>query len=84
MANWIIGLLNTLIKGLGVILSAITSILPKSPFTYLDNSPLADYLGTINYFIPLDFMITTGETWLLAVAIYYGVQTVLRWIKSIN
>jgi hypothetical protein len=82
LGNWLIGLLNYIIKGLGSVLTVIFSILPSSPFKYLDNSPIKDYLGIINYFIPLDFIISTGETWLTAIGIYYIYQIVLRWIKA--
>lgn len=82
MGNWIINFLNYLISGLGSVLSVITSLLPPSPFTVLDNSPIKPYLDVVNYFIPLDYIVTTGETWLTAVGIFYIYQIVLRWIKA--
>lgn len=82
MGDWIISMLNYLIDGLGTVLGVITALLPSSPFTYLDNSPIASFLGMINYFIPLDYFISTGEAWLTAIAIFYIVQIVLRWIKA--
>jgi hypothetical protein len=84
MWSWIVKGINSLIKGLGVILTFIFGILPNSPFTYLENSPIAQFLGIINYFVPISYFISVGEIWLTAIAIYYIYQTVLRWIKAIS
>lgn len=84
MWNWIVKGINSVIRGLGVILNFIFGILPNSPFTYLDNSPIAQFIGIINYFVPISYFISVGEIWLTAIAIYYIYQTVLRWIKTIS
>lgn len=82
MGNWLVDFFNSIIGALGTVLSAITSFLPGTPFQLLDNTPIKNYLGMINYFIPLNYMIATGEAWLVAIAIFYCYQIVLRWIKA--
>jgi hypothetical protein len=82
MADWLIGFANSLISDLGAVLGAIVVVLPKSPFTYMAMTPIEPYLGTLNYFIPISFMVSSGETWLTAIGIYYAVQGILRWVKA--
>jgi len=84
MISFIISACNSFIGGLGDVLKALTSILPPSPFTVLDNSVIAEYLPTLNWFIPIGPIVTILETWLLAYASYMIYQIVLRWIKAID
>ena len=84
MGNFIIDILNFIIKSLGAILSLIFSILPPSPFAVIKNSIIAEYLPYINYFIPFDEVVVILQTWLIAVGVYYLYQIVLRWIKAIE
>lgn len=84
MYAFIINTCNALIRGLGAVLSAIFSILPSSPFKILNNSAIASYLPTINYFIPVSDIISIFDAWILAVGGYYLYQIVLRWIKAVE
>ena len=84
MGNFIIDILNFIIKALGSILSLIFSILPPSPFSAINNSIIAEYLPYINYYIPFNEVIVILQTWLVAVGVYYLYQIVLRWIKAIE
>lgn len=63
----------------------IISILPKSPFVFLDsNSQIKEILAFLNWFFPIDTMIAMTEFWLTAILIYYVVQVILRWVKIIE
>jgi len=85
MGEFIINILNALIKGLGVVLNFVFSILPPSPFVIVDIEPtVKEFLGYANYIIPLDSIIGIGESWLVCVGIYYVYSIVLRWIKAIE
>lgn len=84
MLDAIISLINYLIAGLGLILETIFSILPTSPFKLISNSPIAEYLPSLNFFIPVSEMIAITQVWLSAIGIYYVYQIVLRWIKAIE
>lgn len=68
--------------------SAITFIfelLPKSPFSYISASPeISKILGYFNFFIPVSSMLAIFVPWLAAIAIYYGISTLLRWAKTIE
>ena len=80
----VVKIANMLIKYLGVALTAISYLLPDSPFTLLENSAIAEYLGYINYFLPLDFCIATLELWVAAIAVWYIYQVVMRWAKVVD
>jgi hypothetical protein len=80
----IINSLNYLIEKLGWVIGVIFALLPDSPFKVINNSPIAEYLPTINYFIPISEMLTIGEAWLVAVGTYYLYQAILRWINFIE
>lgn len=84
MLEAIIIFINTLIEGLGSILTVIFSILPSSPFKLISNSPIAEYLPTLNFFIPVAEIIAITQVWLSAIGVYYLYQIVLRWIKAIE
>lgn len=84
MGNFVIGMCNGLIKALGVVLGLIFAILPPSPFTLIDNSPIAPYINGMNWILPIDEIIVITETWLTAIGIYYISQIVMRWLKAIK
>lgn len=69
-------------------LMAILSLLPDSPFKILDSlspdSQIVKVLGMVNWFIPIYSFIGILEGWLLAVAVYYVYQVVLRWLNAIE
>lgn len=69
-------------------LEAILSFFPPSPFALLDEltaSPeIAEWLGFLNWFIPVNSFVAILETWLACIAIYYVWQVILRWLKAIE
>lgn len=69
-------------------LKAILSFLPDSPFKILDDltasGEIADWLGKLNWFIPIYSFVGIFEGWLLCVGIYYVYQVVLRWLNAIE
>ena len=84
MYAFFINLLNSIIRGIGSAIHLILGILPNSPFTVLNNSPIAEYLPTLNYFLPIAEMISIGEGVLAIVGVYYIYQAVLRTINLIQ
>lgn len=77
---------NTILSWVGdkinVVLSMVALLLPDSPFQLLNKTPISPYLGYINYFVPIDFIVDTLAGWTAAILIYYGLQILLRWIKA--
>ena len=69
------------------VVEGILSILPDSPFAFivdLGNTPVAQWLKWVNWFVPVYMFIPILEAWLSAIAIYYVYQLVLRWAKAIQ
>jgi hypothetical protein len=66
------------------LLSWALGFLPDSPFHALDVSPVAPYLSAINWIVPVDFIISTLELWLVAIAAYYVISAALRWARAIS
>lgn len=67
------------------VLNFIFQFLPDSPFQMLAaNESVNSVIGYLNYFIPISFMISTLQLWLVAVGIFYVYQAILRWTKAIE
>lgn len=63
----------------------LTSILPKSPFAeFIANAQSMPGLGWLNWLLPVGDMLKVFGAWLGAVALFYMVQVVLRWLKVIQ
>lgn len=63
------------------------SLLPDSPFIFLKTlggNPLAEYLGWVNWFVPISVFIAILEAWCTAILVYYVIQIMLRWARAIE
>lgn len=63
--------------------------LPVSPFLrFLAGwdglSVIRQYMGYINWFIPIGTLIDIMVVWLAAIAIFYAVMAILRWFKVVG
>ena len=64
------------------IVDAIFNILPTSPIVYLQSDPtISLYLGYVNFFVPIYLWISILEGWLFAIAAFYVVRVIMRWLK---
>lgn len=63
----------------------ILSVLPKSPIKeILSSVGKPDWLGYLNWFIPVNAIIIMLVIFLSAISIYYLYQIILRWVKAID
>lgn len=63
----------------------LTSILPRSPFaSFIQSMDDMPFLGWLNWVIPMREIVTIFGAWLGAVALFYLVQVILRWVKVIQ
>ena len=64
-----------------LILTAVLSLLPSSPFVgfnyLIEQIP---FIGYLNWFIPIPQIIVILESWLVVVAVYYGLLFVLNYV----
>lgn len=86
--TFIVKFLNAGIRGLGKALAVIMFLFPDSPFEKifgnLEKSPIAKFLGTMNYFLPIAEIVAVGVTYLSCISLYYVVSTAARWVKAIE
>lgn len=83
LINALVWLINQIIKALGAVGKAMVNILPTSPFLVVQNIEIP-YVKHLNWIIPVDEIIAITLYWLGAIAIYYVVQVILRWVKVIR
>lgn len=70
---------------LSAIAASILSLLPDSPFaSVIDTIADAEWLGYINYFIPIGTLFGIASTWGVAIGVFYVYQMILRWAKAIG
>lgn len=69
-------------------LKTVLGFLPDSPFKILDDlastGQIAEWLGMVNWFVPVYSFIGILEGWLVCVGLYYIYQVVLRWLRAIE
>jgi hypothetical protein len=84
IADALITLLNYLISAFAYIANGIFLLLPNSPFQIISTSDVAEYLGYLNWIIPVDVLLTISMYWVGAVAVFSIYSVILRWIKVIS
>ena len=83
VVEWLLNIFNWIFEQFSYSADFVCNLLPDSPFQLLDYTPIAGILPYINYFIPLDFMMSVLAAWSSCIIIYYGYSLVLRWLKAI-
>jgi len=81
--NWIAPIINFLIDVLYMIIQAVLALFPQSPFTFkeFDWGPFGDLVGA---FFPIADMFAHFTAFTTAVLLYYGLRTLLRYLKMIQ
>ena len=63
----------------------LMEVLPTSPFQeYISQFAGIQYLGWLNWFIPIKSCLTVFSTWLVAVGLFYFYSIAMRWVKMIG
>jgi hypothetical protein len=86
MYAFVINCINALIRGMGKVLEIALALLPESPFRkyLIENDTIREFVGYINFFVPVAQILIVLEMWCSAIALFYVVQIVLRWCKAIE
>lgn len=84
LINLLIDFVNFLIAAVGGILSFLFSVLPDTPFSLVDIAPVADFLGYLNYLLPVTEIVAILTVWCSAIGVYYIYQIVLRYVKVVE
>lgn len=68
-----------------MLVALFTGILPQSPFlAYMDWAEMNEYMGFINYFIPIDQIIVISEAWVLCIGPWILVQLIIKAVKILG
>ena len=78
------GFLDSLGSNLMNALTWVIELLPNSPFQAISNADVSQFMGTLNWFLPLDKIVAELELWLSCVVIFYTYQIILRWVRAIE
>lgn len=84
LINALIGLINFVIESIGLLFSVIFSLLPNSPFSNVTLSPISEWLGYLNYLIPVSEIVSILTLWASSIGVYYIYQIALRWAKVVE
>lgn len=77
------GIVNAVIKGFAGVITSLLALLPTSPFTW-NLGGLSGFWKYVTYWIPIPEMITELSAYLVAVATWYVIRWVLRFVKYIQ
>lgn len=76
---------NWVTDKISYVLQAILLLLPDSPFVMIQaDQDISLILGWLNWIFPIGEMVAILEAWLIAVALFYVYQLILRWAKAIE
>lgn len=76
---------NTILGWLDNIFGAVLFMLPNSPIRpFIAELGSMEWLGYINYFVPIGKIIAVSLAWVGAIGVFYAVQVILRWVKVIG
>lgn len=78
------GIINSIMENTMAALTWVIELLPNSPFQAINNSDVANFMGTLNWFLPLDKIVAELELWLTCVIVFYAYQLILRWVRAIE
>lgn len=82
MGNLLINIVNSLIAGVGTLITGLLALLPTSPFASV--SVDSTWLSYVNYFIPVGTILVHLGLYLTAALSYYIIRIGLRWAKAIE
>lgn len=80
LASFVQLLLNAVVT----VLNAICILFPDSPFQWVQGTGFGNLIAKINYFLPVYEFLAMAEAWLVAVALYYAIAVIARWVKAIE
>ena len=82
MVNTLLQWMTTLVQKLG---NKILTLLPTSPFrNFIESWQAPQYLGWLNWFMPVSTLITILNLWLAAITLFYLYSVIMRWVKIIG
>lgn len=79
---------NAILRGLVDFVNVLIGWIPASPFREfiesLDETLGSEFLGYLNFFLPISELLGIVTFWVNGILLYYAVSIVLRWVKAIS
>lgn len=67
------------------LIDQILLLLPTSPFAdFIEDFSSLPWLGVLNWFVPVQQILTVMAAWLAAVSLFYVYSVIMRWVKLIG
>lgn len=83
--NFLSGIVDGINYVFNEIFQMLIMLLPTSPFQNISLNPIfIDFLGYMNYYIPMKSLLNIMLGWLSCILIYYTYQLILRQIKAVS
>lgn len=77
--------IGKIVEFLTGVLQWLIDLLPKSAVQpFIESMERPEWLGLINYFVPVGRLVTIGLAWGVGIAGFYAIQVILRWVKVIG
>lgn len=75
---------NSIISAICGALTSVFELLPQSPFKSIDTSNISEFMGYLNWFIPVKHILNITLLWLACITAYYIYSIALRWFKAVE
>lgn len=62
----------------------VLDLLPDSPFSFEVPDVVHQYLGYLNYFVPVRLILGTLAAWTACIALWYAASVFMRWLRAIE
>ena len=83
--NFLSGIVDGINDIFNELFQIVIMLLPTSPFKNITINPIIiDFLGYLNYYMPIKSLLIIMAEWLGCIVIYYTYQLVLRQIKAVS
>jgi len=78
----LLGLVQLIVDALSGLINVVVAVLPSSPMSDVSSVNIAyEYLGYINYFLPVGQIVDVCLVWLGCIAGFYIYMALGRWAK---
>lgn len=80
----LVKILQGILNFIAWVVNSVISLLPQSPFLNVSSGVIDDWLGYVNYFVPVGQIMAVFTLWLSAITMWYLYRWVFRFVKYID
>lgn len=85
LINMVLFIANALIALIGIVIDGLLLLFPPTPFNYmnLDSFEGVEFIGFLDWVIPLDYILHITLMWSGCLVIYFGIRVLSKWLKVV-